>query len=99
MKLSDRLKDSLAVGILIGFILIPGFYFLAQFIRSLIVSMKGDQYILQPPTVQLIALLFSIIVFRILMINWKKENIGKGFLMVVMIAVITYFFIYYRIKN
>ena len=75
------------------------FYFIADAIRSLIVSVKGDPYILRPPTTQLIALLFSILVFRIMMINWKKENLGKGFLLVIMIAVISYFYIYFRIKN
>ncbi len=99
MKLKDRLSDTTLSGIVLGIILIPIFYFFAELLRSGIVSIKNDEYILRPPTSQLIALLFSMLVFRVLMINWKKENTGKGFLIVIMLGVISYFYLYLKIKQ
>jgi hypothetical protein len=99
MRLSDRVKDSMIVGVLLGLILIPVFYFLSEGLRALLVNFKQDNYVLRPPAVQLLTLLFSAIIFRVLMINWKKENTGKGFLLVIMVAVISYFFIYFRLRN
>lgn len=87
------------MGVILGLILIPVFYFLSEGLRAMVVNFKKDNYVLRPPAVQLLTLLFSSIIFRVLMINWKKENAGKGFLLVIMAAVITYFFIYFRLKN
>lgn len=99
MKLKDRLTDKTISGIILGFILIPVFYLFALLLRFGIVTLKNDQYILLPPTTQLIALLFSMLAFRILMINWKKENTGKGFLIVIMLAVLSYFYVYFKLKH
>lgn len=87
------------VGVMLGLILIPVFYFLSEGLRALLVNFKQDNYVLRPPAVQLLTLLFSAIIFRVIMINWKKENTGKGFLLVIMVAVISYFFIYFRLRN
>lgn len=99
MKLKSKITDTFSNGIILGVILVPTLYFLAEGIRKIITIIKEDDYLLRPPVTQLMALLFSIIVFRIIMVNWKKENLGKGFLFVIMIAVISYFISYYKFRN
>ena len=56
-------------------------------------------FVILPPAAQLISLLFSIIVFRIVMINMQKEKIGKGYLFIVALAVFGYFFIFNKLRN
>ena len=95
MKLKDRLKDNYLTGVILAFIVLPATYFAAEGIRTLYVSYKGDQYL----AVQLISLMFSIILFRIIMVNFEKEKIGKGYFFIVALAVFTYFFFYQKMRN
>ncbi len=99
MKLKDRLKDNYLTGVVLAFIVLPATYFAAEGIRTLYVRYKGDIYLYPPPAVQLISLMFSIILFRIIMVNFEKEKIGKGYFFIVALAVFTYFFFYQKMRN
>ncbi|MFZ7114414.1 MAG: hypothetical protein ACO1G9_03460 [Bacteroidota bacterium] len=99
MKLKDRLKDNYLTGVLLAFVVIPVTYFSAEGIRSLYVRYKGDVYLYPPPAVQLISLMVSIILFRIIMVNFEKEKIGKGYFFILAMAVFTYFFFYQKMRN
>lgn len=99
MKLKSKINDTFWNGLILGVVLVPAFYFFAEGIRKIIAIVKEDDYLLRPPITQLLALLFSIIFFRIIMVNWKKENLGRGFLFVIMIAVICYFISYFKFRN
>lgn len=99
MKLKSKITDTFWNGLIAGIVIVPAFYFLAEGIREIITIVKEDDYLLRPPITQLLALLFSIILFRIIVVNWKKENLGKGFLFVIMVAVICYFISYFKFRN
>ena len=99
MKLKSKITDTFWNGLIVGIVIVPAFYFLAEGIRKIITIAKEDDYLLRPPVTQLLALLFSIIFFRIIMVNWKKENLGKGFLFIIMVAVICYFISYFKFRN
>lgn len=99
MGLKDKLKDSYITGVLFALLILPASYFFANGIRSLVVKYKADPYLYPPPAAQLVSLLFSIIIFRIIMINLQKEKIGKGYLFVLALAVFSYFFIYQKLRN
>lgn len=99
MAFKDKLKDNYITGVILAFVILPITYFGAEGIRSVVVKYKADPYLYPPPAAQLISLLFSIIVFRIVMINMQKEKIGKGYLFIVALAVFGYFFIFNKLRN
>lgn len=99
MKLKDRLKDNYLTGVVLALIVIPVTYFASEGLRTLLVRYKGDLYLYPPPAVQLFSLMISIILFRIIMVNFGKEKIGKGYFFVVAMAVFTYFFFYQKMRN
>ncbi len=99
MKLKDKLTDSYLVGAVIAFLFLPFTYFIVESIRSEILIMKADPYLYPPPASQLVTLLFSIIVFRILMINLGKEKLAKGYFFILGMSVFIYFFIYHHLKR
>ena len=90
--------DSFLLGIVSGFISITGFYYLTAFIRTTIISSSGNQLFLKPPSVQMISTALNIMIFRILMVNLKKEKTGRGFLMSTVISFFVYFYFYSRMK-
>ena len=96
MNLEKRIKDSFAFGLLTGTISLVVFYYLLTGIRSWLVDHYDNPYILRPPTVQLIAVAFNIIIFRFLMINYQKEKTGKGILFITVIMTLGYFFVFNR---
>ena len=99
MKLKDRLKDNYLTGVILALLVMPVTYFVSEGLRSIYVCYKGDQYLYPPPAVQLISLVFSILLFRIIMVNLEKEKIGKGYFFVLALAVFTYFFFYQKMRT
>src|SRR4051812_32678627 len=92
-------KDSFVTGLLTGAISMVLFFYLLSGIRSFIINYSGNLYMLRPPAVQLFTMIINVILFRILMLNYNKENIAKGFLFITVIATLIYFYIFYRINK
>ena len=99
MNLGKRIKDSFAFGLFSGAISLVVFYYLFTWIRSLLIDYYGNPYLLRPPTIQLIAVLINIIIFRLLMINYKKEQTGKGILFITVIMTLGYFYLLNRFNK
>ena len=99
MNWEKRIKNSFIFGLVSGIVSLAIFYFMFSWIRSWISNYFGNPYILPPPAVQLLTLLVNIILFRLLMINFKKEQTGKGFLFITVILAFVYFFIFFRINK
>lgn len=99
MKYKDKYSDNYGTGVVLAAIVIPVTYLIADGLRSLVVKYKGDPYLYPPPAAQLVSLLFSIILFRILMINLKKEKTGKGYFFILALTTFVYFFIYNKVKT
>jgi hypothetical protein len=96
MTLGERIKDSFYIGMLSGLITFILSFFMITYIRSLVVNYYSNPYILLPPSVQLLSMGINVILFRILIINLKRENTGKGFLFVTVLITLVYFFIFFK---
>jgi hypothetical protein len=99
MTLRKLIRDNFAVGILFGILCIGISYLIINSIRMFVISRTGDTATLKPPAVQLLCLMLNVLLFRIIMVNMQKENAGKGFLFITVMAALTYFFIFYRISR
>ena len=65
----------------------------------LVIDITDNAAILRPPFPQLLAMLMNILLFRLLIINLKKENTGKGVLFITVLLTLAYFFIYNRLQR
>lgn len=83
------------MGVVAGLISVVLFYFLLSAIRLLVINYYGNPYMLKPPTVQLLTMLVNIILFRLLIINFKKEETGKGLLFITVLVTLGYFFLHF----
>lgn len=75
------------------------FFYLITGIRMLVIKFTENMAILRPPFPQLLAMLMNILLFRLLIINLKKENTGKGVLFITVLLTLAYFFIYNRLQK
>ena len=91
------IKDSFLFGMITSFVSLIVFYFFISTIRTFIVNHYDNQYMMPSPTVQLLTMLVNIIFFRLLMVNFKKENTAKGFLLVTVLLTLAYLFIFFRV--
>jgi hypothetical protein len=92
-------KDSFLSGVLLGLITITASYYLLTGLRTLLINYTGNYQTLRPPAVQLLAMLVNIILFRFLIINYKKEQTGKGLLFITVILTFIYFYAFNRVNN
>ncbi len=99
MNWEKKIKNSFVFGLVTGLISLGIFYFMFSWIRTWISNYFGNPYMLRPPAVQLLTLLINIILFRLLMINFNKEQTGKGFLFITVIFALLYFFIFFRMNK
>jgi hypothetical protein len=96
MRLKERIKDSFVVGMLSGLVTFTLSYFLISFIRNGMINYYSNPYIMKPAAVQLLSMGINIILFRVIIINMKRENTGKGFLFITVLISLAYFFVYFR---
>ena len=78
MTLEKWTKDSFIMGMFTGLVTLTAFYFLLTYIRSMIISYYGNPYILRPPAVHLLSMGINIILFRLLIINYKTCDLGTS---------------------
>ena len=83
------------MGVFVGLISLVLFYFLLSAIRMTVIKYFGNPYMLKPPTIQLLTMLINIILFRLLIINFKKEETGKGLLFITVLVTLGYFFLHF----
>lgn len=91
-----NLKDSLFVGILLGILSLAVFFYSLDFLRMKLADHYSNPYFFAPPRAALLAVMLNLICFRLLMINFQKEQTAKGILLVTVSAVLCY--LYYN-KN
>lgn len=77
------LKDSVTIGLLIGMLSIALDYVLFLNLDKLYNHLTGNDYILNAPRLQLLILAVNIILFRFIVVKWKKIETGKGVLLAI----------------
>ena len=86
----ERLKeDNLFIGLIYGLVSIALFYGIAIGANE-IYFRYYQYYLLQPPKLQIVVLALNLILFRFVMLRWKKFEMGKGMLLTLFMTVVIY---------
>ena len=80
-----KIKDNFWIGLLVGAASFGLFFFLLNLIPW------GEQYGRAP---YLLAFIPGIVLFRMLLVKWNYERIGKGILLVTVVGMLLVFFLY-----
>ena len=91
-----KIPDNIYIGIVLGAVsLCVGYYFFL-FANTLLVQ-YNVLYALPPkPKIHLMSLFVTVIIFRMLMIKWKKTEAGRGILFAMFVALILYYFFEFK---
>ncbi len=85
-------KDSIATGVIYGLLAsLIALFSLIWFDRMAFIP---EQLIetLKPPKLQLLMLGVCMILFRLMMVNWKQTKTGRAFLFVIIVSALIMFF-------
>lgn len=99
MSSTSRFADTFLTGVLAAMVSIPALYYILQTATGLLSAQTGQYRWSVEPHPQLFTLLVLILVFRILVINLKREQTGRGWLFVTFLAAIGYAVWFYRLRN
>ena len=89
-------KDSFIIGLIGGIVVFTIIYFALSFARKILLEDYPNAILLRPLAIPLIAMGLNIILFRLVMINYGKENTGKGILFSTVLITFAYFFVFYK---
>ena len=88
----DRLqKDNLIIGVLIGLVSITIDYLILKGFNK-IFGYFGFTLILDSRLIAIIIFTFNIILFRLMIVNWKRSQNGKGLFISILMAVFIYIY-------
>ena len=92
----QKLPDNFYFGIVTAILGVALSYFLLYGLRVVVVGQYGYSTALAEPKLQMIAIAVNIILFRLVMVNLKKERVGRGILFTTVVLTFIYFYLYSR---
>jgi hypothetical protein len=92
----QRFPDNFLFGMLTAILCLSISYFLLYGIRAVVVSYYGNPFLFAEPKIQMIAVVINIVVFRFVLVTFKKEKTGRGILFATVVLIFIYFFLYSR---
>ena len=88
--------DNFFLGAILGAVTLTCAYLTFRLIRLTLAGHYGNPYFFPAPRVELISILLNVLLFRIVIINLKKESLGRGILFITVMTAIAYFFMFFR---
>ena len=88
--------DHFLTGLLGGITTLTLTYLGLREVRLALVDYYGNPYFFPAPRIELITILVNIILFRVVIINYGKEQTGRGILFITVILSLAFFFLFYR---
>ena len=82
-------KDNLVTGIMIGWFSISLDYLVIFGVNKILVYF-GSGFIINNKLIAILILTTNIILFRLMIVNWKRIQNGKGILISILLAVFVY---------
>ncbi|MEO8086165.1 MAG: hypothetical protein ABI763_05070 [Bacteroidota bacterium] len=67
-------------------------------IRMALVDYYGNPYFFPSPRIELITILINLILFRVIIVNLKKEKTGRGILFSTVVSSMIFFFLFYKLN-
>ncbi|MEP7263075.1 MAG: hypothetical protein ABI772_01180 [Bacteroidota bacterium] len=86
------LRDTILMGFLIGAVSIMVDYIVLFYVDKLFFNISDMGHVLKFPRLQAIVLAMNIVLFRFMIVKWKKTEAGKGLFL--SIVIITAWYIY-----
>jgi hypothetical protein len=97
---STRLSaDSFLTGAVAALLAMPLVYLGMNTLGDWLADVTGYGRWALPPQPQLFTLLIFIFVFRLLVVNYKREQAGKGWLFVTFLTSMAYAFWFFRLRH
>ena len=88
--------DNFFLGMLGGLVLLSASYLSLRSIRLAFADYYGNPYFFPAPRVELISILINVLVFRFVIVKFRKEQTGKGIFFITAILAFVYFFFFLR---
>ncbi len=85
-------KDSFAAGVVYGLVASLLALFSIIYFDNMIFIPEQLHQTLYPPKLQLLLLAICMILFRLMMVNWKHTKAGRAFLFVIIVSALIMFF-------
>jgi hypothetical protein len=92
----QKLPDNFFFGIVTAVLGLALSSFLLYGLRLIIVNQYGYSTALEEPKLQMIAIVINVILFRLVMVNFKMEKTGRGILFTTVLLTFIYLFLYSR---
>jgi hypothetical protein len=89
-------EDNFLFGIACGLASMLLTFFAIRTVRLAIVDYYGDPYLFPSPRVELITILINILLFRLAIVNMKKDKTGRGILFITVISSMIFFILFYK---
>lgn len=89
-------EDNFLLGIALGAATMAITFLGLKGMRMALVNHYGDPYFFPSPRVELITILVNILLFRLVIVNLKKDKTGRGILFVTVISSMIFFFLYFK---
>lgn len=90
--------DNFLTGLFAGAMLMTLSYSGLRAIRLAAAEHYDNPYLFQAPRIELITILLNLILFRITIVNFKKEKAGRGILFVTVVVSFVFFLLFYRFQ-
>lgn len=89
-------QDNFFLGLFSGIAMLVVTWFALRAGRLVLVGYYGNPYFFSAPRVELICILINILLFRIVIVNLKKEKTGRGILFGTVLISLVFFFLFYK---
>ena len=89
-------SDNFLLGVITGLISLFLIWFGLRSVRLSLIEHYGNPYFFPPPRIELITILINVIIFRIMIVNLKKEKTGRGILFITVILSLAFFYLFFK---
>ncbi|CAN5460176.1 hypothetical protein BH11BAC1_BH11BAC1_22950 [soil metagenome] len=89
-------QDNFLLGLFTGIASLFLSWLALRAIRMALVDYYGNPYFFPSPRIELITMLINLILFRVVIVNLKREKTGRGILFSTVVASMIFFFLFYK---
>ena len=91
-------EDNFFMGMIAGMASLMLTLFVLRSARLALADYYGDPYFFPSPRVELITILINVLLFRVVIVNMKKDKTGRGILFSTVLLSMTFFFLYFKMN-
>ena len=92
-------EDNFLTGLMAGLLSMMMVYAGLRMLRSALAEYYGNPFFFPTPRIELITILCNVILFRIVIINLKKDKTGRGILFITVLLSMIFFYLFFKMNN